>query len=176
MALPNGLKLIAGGSLLDVFSKNSTGLSDNKIRPLLTEKWTGTWAVSYLFNKLNLNVDYTGNIYGSMILPRLGVTDPRREFSPVWSLQNVQFTYTGDKRYEIYAGIKNLLNWTPGKNDPFLIARSRDPFDKNVQFSQDGNVIATPENPYALTFDPSFVYAPNQGIRGFLGMRLNLNK
>ena len=176
MAMPNGLKIITGGSLLNVFSRNNTGLPGNKIRPLLTEKWTGTWSVSYLINKLNLNVDYTGNIYGSMLLPRLGATDPRSEFSPVWSLQNIQFTYSGNKRYEFYAGIKNLLNWTPGKNDPFLIARSRDPFDKNVQFSPEGNVIATSENPYALTFDPSFVYAPNQGIRGFFGMRLNINK
>ena len=37
-----------------------------------------------------------------------------------------------------------------------------------------GNVLATPTNPYALTFDPSYVYAPNQGIRGFLGIRYTI--
>jgi outer membrane receptor for ferrienterochelin and colicins len=27
----------------------------------------------------------------------------------------------------------------------------------------------TPDNPYALTFDPGYVYGPNQGVRSFLG-------
>lgn len=172
IALPGGLKVLAGGSLLDVFSKNK--IENDKKRQLLTEKWTGTWSVSYQVKKLNLGIDYTGNIYGPMRLPRLGETDPRSEFSPVWSLQNVQLTFNGNKKYEIYAGVKNLLNWTPGRRDPFLIARSHDPFDKNVQFDASGNVVATVDNPYALTFDPSFVYAPNQGIRGFLGVRMNI--
>ena len=35
----------------------------------------------------------------------------------------------------------------------------------------DGVIIATPNNPNALSFDPSYVYAANQGIRGFLGFR-----
>jgi len=36
--------------------------------------------------------------------------------------------------------------------------------------------MVTPGNPYALTFDPTYVYGPNQGIRGFLGIRWRLNK
>ncbi|WP_026899314.1 TonB-dependent receptor [Daejeonella oryzae] len=166
--LINGLKILAGGTLMDVFSKNEI-----KSRPVLTEKWSGTWAISYKIPKINIGLDYTGNIYGPMRLPKLSSSDPRSESSPVWSIQNIQLTFSGDKRYEIYGGIKNLLNWTPGKKDPFLIARSRDPFDKNVQYDTDGKVIATADNPYALTFDPSFVYAPNQGMRGFLGVRVN---
>ena len=172
MVFTNGLKVIAGGSLLDVFSKNETILQ--KIRPMLTEKWTGTWGISYKLEKLNLGLDYTGNIYGPMQLPRLSTSDPRSGFSPVWSLQNIQFTYSGLKEIEIYGGVKNLLNWTPGRSEPFLIARSGDPFDKNVQTDGSGNVIPTPSNPYALTFDPSYVYAPNQGVRGFLGVRLTI--
>ena len=35
-----------------------------------------------------------------------------------------------------------------------------------------GQVISTPNNPYALSFDPTYMYAPNQGIRGFLGVRV----
>ncbi len=34
--------------------------------------------------------------------------------------------------------IKNLLNWTPNKGNPFIIARANDPFDKNVQFDANG--------------------------------------
>ena len=175
LVLPNGLMVLAGGSLLDVFSHNEqTGGQTVQTRPLLTEKWTGTWSVSYPVKKINLTIDYTGNIYGPMQLPRLGPNDPRSAVSPVWSLQNIQLTYKGKNMYEIYGGIKNLLNWTPGKNQPFLIARSRDPFDRSVQYDAEGTVLATPDNPYALKFDPSFVYAPNQGMRGFLGVRVNL--
>ena len=172
MVFTNGLKVLAGGSLLDVFSRKESVLQ--KTRPMLTEKWTGTWGISYTLEKWKLGLDYTGNIYGPMRLPRLGISDPRSGLSPVWSLQNIQFTYAGLKGVEIYGGVKNFLNWTPGKSEPFLIARSNDPFDKNVETDGSGNVIPTPSNPYALTFDPGYVYAPNQGIRSFLGIRLTI--
>ena len=106
-----------------------------------------------------------------MRLPLLGELDPRQEFSPTWSIQNIQFTYKGIKDFEVYGGIKNLLDWTPNRGNPFIIARAHDPFDREVEFDQNGNVMATPDNPYALTFDPSYVYGPNQGIRGFFGVR-----
>jgi outer membrane receptor for ferrienterochelin and colicins len=110
-----------------------------------------------------------------MRLPVLGANDPRSEMSPWWSIQNIQFVYNGFKKIELYWGIKNLLNWTPNKGNPFIIARSHDPFDKKVIFGVDGQAIATVENPYGLTFDPNYVFAPNQGIRFFLGVRITLN-
>jgi len=134
----------------------------------------GTWALSYKFYKFNTWIDYTGNIYGSMRLPLLGESDPRPEYSPTWSIQNIQITYGGFENFEIYGGVKNLLNWTPTKSTPFLIARADDPFDQEVVFDGAGNAVATPNNPYALTFDPSYMYAPNQGIRGFMGIRFTL--
>jgi outer membrane receptor for ferrienterochelin and colicins len=90
----------------------------------------------------------------------------------VWSLQNLQVTKWISGKVELYGGIKNLFNWTPVKGNPFLIARAHDPFDKRVDFDGTGNVLQTPENPYALTFDPSYVFAPNQGRRFFAGLRL----
>lgn len=103
-----------------------------------------------------------------MRLPLLSEDDPRAPISPIWSLQNIQMTKKFSNGLEIYGGIKNLLNFTPPANS---IARSSDPFDKNVSFDSQGKVLATPDNPYRLTFDPSYVFAPNQGIRGFLGIR-----
>lgn len=88
---------------------------------------------------------------------------------------NIQFTYDGFKQFELYAGVKNLLNWTPDRGNPFIISRTDDPFNKNVSFDANGQVIATPDNPYALIFDPSYVYAPIQGVRTFLGIRFKLN-
>lgn len=145
-----------------------------KKEPVLTEKWMGTWSLSYQFKKMDLTLDYTGNLYGPMRLPLLGELDPRPEYSPWWSIQNIQLSYTGFKNIEIYGGVKNLLDWTPAKHTPFLIARSSDPFDKEVVFDENGQVVPTPDNPYALTFDPSYIYASNQGIRGFIGVRLTL--
>lgn len=170
MVFNNGLKLIVGATYMDV-SKTENGI---KTRQILTEKFTGTWAISYRINKLFLDVDYTGNLYGPMRLPTLGDLDPRKDYSPTWSIQNIQFTFNKFKNIEIYAGIKNLLNWTPNKGNPFIIARAHDPFDKNVEYDTNGTIQATPENPYALSFDPGYVYGPNQGIRGFFGLRYTL--
>ena len=155
--------------------ENTISEHNTKTQQMLTEKITGTWAASYKIKPLKLNIDYTGNFYGPMSFPTLGELDPRKNKSPWWSIQNIQFTFEGLKNVDIYFGVKNLLNWTPNKGNPFLIARTNDPFDKNVVFDQQGQVVATPENPYALTFDPTYMYAPNQGIRGFLGVRLKLN-
>ena len=182
MVFKNGLKFILGATYMDV-AKTENGI---KTRQMLTERFTGTWSVSYRIPKFFLDIDYTGNVYGPMRLPTLGITDPRKEYSPTWSIQNIQFTYNKLKNIEIYLGIKNLLNWTPNKGNPFIIARANDPFDKNVQISDgttiglngqvvpQGQVVATAENPYALTFDPGYVYGPNQGIRSFIGLRYNL--
>jgi outer membrane receptor for ferrienterochelin and colicins len=170
VAFKNGFKILAGGTLMDV-SQTENGIST---RQAFTERYTAVWNVGYTIKKIDVSFDYTGNLYGPMRLPLLSPLDPRPEFSPAWSIQNIQLTKKFKNGLEIYGGIKNFLNWTPNKGVPFIIARSRDPFDKEVTFNNEGQVIATPKNPYALTFDPTYVYAPNQGARGFLGIRLNL--
>ncbi|WP_406685442.1 TonB-dependent receptor [Seonamhaeicola sp. MEBiC1930] len=169
--LGSGINASVGATFQEV-SQNENGI---KTRQILTERFTGVWSVSYKHYPTNLTVDYTGNVYGPMRLPTLGDLDPRSEYSPTWSIQNIQFTFTGLTNLELYAGVKNLLNWTPNKGNPFIIARANDPFDKNVDFDPNGNVIATADNPYALTFDPSYVYAPNQERRLFFGLRFTLN-
>ncbi len=165
VAFNNGLKIMAGGTLME------NTLTENGItqQQILTENFTGVWAISYKIKSLNLGFDYTGNLYSPMRLPLLGVNDPRKPFSPWWSIQNIQFTYNGFKKFEIYGGVKNILNWTPNRGNPFIIARTNDPFDKIIQRDANGKVL---ENP--LTFDPNYVYAPNQGARGFLGLRYNI--
>ena len=163
----NGLKIIGGVTLMkNTLTKN--GITEQQI---LTENFTGVWAVSYKIKKAKLSIDYTGNVYSPMRLPLLGDTDPRKPNSPWWSIQNIQLTFDGFKIFQMYGGLKNILNWTPNKGNPFLIARTNDPFDKDVQFGTNGKVIATANNPYGLTFDPTYMYAPNQGARVFVGIR-----
>lgn len=167
MVFANGLRFLVGATWLDV-SNTENGVTEQQI---LTESFTGTWNLSYTFRSLDLTVDYTGNLYGPMRLPLLGDLDPRQEFSPTWSIQNIQFTYKGWEGFEVYGGVKNLLDWTPNRGNPFIIARANDPFDENVVFDANGNAVATADNPFALTFDANYVYGPNQGIRGFFGLR-----
>ncbi|MBO0331100.1 TonB-dependent receptor [[Muricauda] lutisoli] len=167
IAFPSSFKIMVGATWQDV-SSTENGVTQQQI---LTESITATWNLSYTFHSLKLTADYTGNLYGPMRLPLLGDMDPRSEYSPTWSIQNIQFTFKGLNNFEVYGGVKNLLDWTPNRGNPFIIARANDPFDKEVTFDNSGNAVATPNNPYALTFDPSYVYGPNQGIRGFFGLR-----
>lgn len=171
LTLTSGWKMMVGATLME----NTLTENGKKNKQLLTENFSATWGITYQIPKWKLNVDYTGNLYSPMRLPLASDLDPRSPKSPWWSIQNIQFTYVGFKHWEIYGGIKNLLNWTPAKSTSFLIARSEDPFDKNVQLDANGQVIPTADNPYGLKFDPSYVYAPNQGIRGFLGVRFKFN-
>ena len=69
---------------------------------------------------------------------------------------------------DLVAKLKKSIS--SGEEDPILHQ-----FRTNgVEFDENGQVIPTPENPNALTFDPSYVYAPNQGIRGFIGVRYSI--
>jgi outer membrane receptor for ferrienterochelin and colicins len=167
VAWANGLTMTGGATLMDV-SLEEDGI---RTRQLLTERFSGVWSVGYKFFKTGLKVDYTGNVYSPMRLPLLGALDDRDPYSSWFSIQNIQLTKTFGDKWEIYGGVKNLLNFTPPANS---IARAFDPFDRGVEFGADGAVIPTPENPNALTFDPTYVFAPNQGIRGFLGVRFTI--
>lgn len=172
----NRFKALIGLTLQDVMRSEKVNGKMIKSSPLLIENWSGTWLLSYSFPMSGFSIDYTGNVYGPMKLPLISDEDPRRAYSPVWSIQNIQVTKRFGKQWELYGGVKNLLDWTPAKNNPFIIARTNDPFDKNVQYDNDGSVKKTADNPYGLTFDPTYVYAPNQGIRGFLGLRFTLQQ
>ena len=171
IAFPSSFKIMFGATLQDV-SNTENGITK---RQILTESYSANWGLSYTIRTWDLTFDYTGNLYGPMRLPTLGDLDPRRDFSPTWSIQNIQFTYNGIRDFELYAGVKNLLNWTPNNGNPFIIARANDPFDKEVTFDANGNAVSTANNPNALTFDPTYVYGPNQGIRSFVGLRYTLN-
>lgn len=165
-----GLSVNLGGTLMDVSSIED----GERIRQEFQERYSITWTAGYDFSRVGLKLEYTGFVYGPMVLPLLSDLDPRPDMSKPYSIQNIQITKVFKNGLEIYGGIKNLFNWTPNKHAPFLISRADDPFDKNVQYNNDGSVMATPDNPYALVFDPNYVWAANQGIRGFLGIRYTL--
>ena len=175
----DGYAVSRGGSLnLDILSTSGavlrlgvtwqdvyTSEDGERRQQLLTESFSGVWNISLPFRR-DWQLDYTGNVYGPMPLPLLGPLDPRPGESPWFSIQNLQVRRTLG-RTTLYGGIKNLLNFTPPANS---IARPFDPFDREVTFAADGSVVPTPDNPHALTFDPTYVFAANQGIRVFFGL------
>jgi outer membrane receptor for ferrienterochelin and colicins len=161
-AFKNRLKIIAGITLMDVFTKeeDQNGVAE-KQQQLFAPKFSGNYAVSYTFPKWKLAVDLTGKVFGPQRLPVVP-NDFRPEYSPWFTLANLQLTQRIGKKVEIYGGVKNLLNFMP--NDPIL--RPEDPFDKRVN-----DVV---NNPNGYTFDPSYNYAPLSGRRAFLGVRVNI--
>jgi outer membrane receptor for ferrienterochelin and colicins len=152
----NGLAINAGATLMEV----SVTENNVKRKQLLTESFSGVWSISYKFSN-NFSIDYTGNLYGPMRLPLLGENDPRDEYSPWFSIQNIQLSKKFSNSWEIYGGVKNLLNFTPAANS---INSANNPFDVGVD---------TETNP-ERAFDPSYVYTSNQGIRAFAGLRYTL--
>jgi len=157
-AIGNGLKIISGITLMDVFQvqKNEATGMETKIPQLQAPRFSGTFTISQSLAKAKTTIDITGRVNGPMHLPVVA-DDYRPDMSPWYALINVQFTRTVTDQLEIYLGAKNILNFIP--KDPLL--RPFDPFDKWV----------TINNPYGYTFDTAYNYAPIQGLRMQLGVR-----
>lgn len=145
---------------MDVYSvENKSGLHQKETQ-LNAPKWSGNFVVSYSL-PFGFSVDFTGKWDGPMRLP-VFPNDYRPEYSPWFCIANLQVTQKFGNGMELYGGVKNLFNFIP--DDPIM--RPFDPFNKFVN-----DPIS---NPYGYTFDPSYNYAPLQGMRGFLGLRYQL--
>jgi outer membrane receptor for ferrienterochelin and colicins len=151
------LKLNIGITWMNVFKteKDSNNIYQKSVQ-IHAPKFSSTFQLSYTLRKINLTIDYTGQLYSPMRLPVLP-NDFRPEFSPWFSIQNVQLTKKLKNNWQIYLGVKNVFNFMP--QNPIM--RAFDPFDKRVNEN----------NPNAYTFDPSYNYAPLQGRRVVLGIR-----
>ena len=163
-----GLRVNLGATYIDTFAEENS----IKTIPYLTERFQGVWKVEKKWITNDIILDFTGTITGALKLPTLSNLDPRPSYSDPFSILNIQLTKIWNNSVESYGGIKNILNFTPPRNS---IARSFDPFDRQVAFDSTGNALPTPDNPYALTFDPTYVYTSNQGIRFFFGLRWKYN-
>ena len=154
------LKILAGITYMNVYSIEERLNMPRKNIQLNAPEWSGNFVVSYAL-PYRFSIDFTGKWDGPMRLPVLP-NDYRPEYSPWFCIANLQLSKKFSYGMEIYGGVKNLFNFLP--DDPIM--RPFDPFNKYV------NDPVTNPNGYA--FDPSYNYAPLQGIRGFLGIRYNL--
>lgn len=149
----NGLKIVVGTTVMDVFTREN----NISIKQVQTPHLTSNWSASYSLRQWTF--DLTGSTTSPMRLPILP-NDFRNAYSPWFSIVNFQIKKTIKVGLEVYGGVKNILNFLP-KNP---IMRPFDPFDKRISI----------DNPYNYTFDTNYNYAPMQGIRGYLGIRYNL--
>jgi outer membrane receptor for ferrienterochelin and colicins len=137
---------------MDVYQMEKNNQQEwTKNKQLFAPKVSGTYSISYAVDKAGLSFDLTGRLNGPMKLP-LGnrAVDLRPEYSPWFTIVNFQVTKTTVNGFELYGGVKNILNFIP--KDPLL----------------------EPQNPFGVNFDTSYNYASIQGIKGFLGVRYTI--
>jgi len=167
----NGLKINAGVTLMDVYQIDKDSL-DKKIKTtqLFAPKVSATFAVSYTIPAIKLAVDLTGRLNGPMYLPVVP-NDFRPATSPFYGIINLQLSKSFKQQFELYGGVKNLLNFLP--KNPLL--HPDDPFNKQggKYFDLDGKPRAD-TNPMGYTFDPSYNYAPMQRAKVFIGVRFQV--
>lgn len=143
---------------MDVFSLNENQEKTVQIR---APKWSGVLLASYTHPPSQITLDLSGNWYGPQRLP-IVPNDFRPAYSPWFAILNFQVSKKFRSGFDLFGGVKNLLHFVP----QYPILRPFDPFDRLVDDPLN--------NPFGYTFDPSYNYAPLQGIRGFLGMRFTL--
>jgi outer membrane receptor for ferrienterochelin and colicins len=162
-----GISFRGGITFIDAKIKRSQNTEPE--RPLHTEKGNAHFALTWISPMKKWEVNYNGTVVSPMILPLASDLDPRPSNSPWWSIQNIHLRYHFTPKGSVFLGIQNLWDWTPSRNT-FIISRPYDPFDKQVQYDAQGSIISTPDNPHAMGFDASYVYAPNQGRRIMFGI------
>ena len=167
----NGLKVIAGITLMDVYEVEKDVYGKRLKTPqLFAPAFSGTFAVSYGLSKQKLTFDLTGRVNGPMFLPVVP-GDFRDAKSPLYGIVNFQITHLFKDKFEVYGGVKNLLNFLP----KYPLLHPDDPFNKpgGKYFDTNGN--PRPDtNPYNYIFDTSYNYAPMQGAKLYAGIRYQL--
>lgn len=166
LTLRNGFSASAAITYMDVFAVEE----DIKTRQVYAPKWSGTYNARYMWRRAKLSFDLTGKWTGPMRLPTVP-NDFRPEFSPLFNLLNFQATKNWGRGIETYLSVKNLLNFIP--QNPIL--HPDDPFDRpgGKYWNTDGTPNAI-TNPNGFTFDPSYNYAPMQGIKLMVGFRCTI--
>ena len=142
-----------GGTFQDVFemAEGKEGVFEKEPQ-IFAPKFSGTFNIGYKIRKWNLSIDYTGRVMGPQHLPTFDPPFSRPEISPWFSLQNVQFTKDLGHAFELYAGIKNILNYTQA------------------------SPLIDPANPFSDYFDTVYAYGPLQVRRFYGGIRWSLRK
>ncbi|MDX9905713.1 MAG: TonB-dependent receptor [Bacteroidales bacterium] len=118
----------------------------------LVNKYKGLLSVSYATNLRKWQFDVTGQLNGYSRIPStelLPVEYRRPDYSPVYTILNAQVTKFY-KKWEIYLGGENLLNYT--QHHPIIAA----------------------DDPFGPYFDASNIWGPVSGVKIYAGVRFLL--
>ena len=123
-------------------------------RQLFSPTYTGVASFTYAvpLSGPGLSLDYTGTVTGPMRLPEYEAPFERPDRSRTYSTHNAQATLTLDGGMQVYAAVKNLLDFTQG------------------------SPLVDPGNPFGDRFDTAYVWGPIQGRRFLLGARFGLSR
>lgn len=112
----------------------------------------GVLSATYNARRVPVRLDYTGSITGPMRLPAYDEPFARAERSPTYTLHNVQASWRTGAGAEIYASVKNVLDY--------------------VQPS----ALVDPGDPFGDAFDTAYVYGPLRGRHLMVGFRYGLGR
>ena len=148
------MRLRMGVTFMDVFEK-SEDVDGNVIREdqVFAPKFSGTFGLTYSWKKAGMEFNWIGKVMGKQKLPTFTDEFARPDISPWYTVQHVQITKNFKKAgLDVYAGVKNLFNYT--QPSPLI----------------------DPGNPYGDNFDTSYAFGPLQVRRFFVGLRWQLDR
>lgn len=149
------LRIKLGATYMDVYEETTNPVTGEKerIAQVFAPEFSGVFGVRTEWSKWGISIDYTGKVLGPQRLPSTPAGFDKPSYSDWFTLQNVQFTKTMKKNnVEIFAGVKNIFNYT-----------------------QDSPLI-DPQNPFGDSFDTAFAYGPLQVRRFFFGIRYGIKR
>lgn len=141
-----------GGTLQDVYQVNTDedGIavkSQQEFAPV----FAGTYALKWEVGNSGYSLALTGRVVGPQKLPEYDPPYERETISPWYTLHHLQVTKAFSEHVEVYAGVKNLLNYT--QPSPLI----------------------NPEDPFSDSFDTAYAYGPLQTRRLIVGLRFDLH-
>ena len=151
--------LTLGFNCTYAFTFELDGDGDDIDVPTHAPPFTANFYVGYTVAKPQITFDLTANLISPMLLATVP-NDFRPSQSPWFSIMNIQVTKKFKKGFELFAGVKNLLNFV--QRDPIL--RPFDPFNRTVAIN----------NPNHYFFDTTYAYSTIEGVKGFIGFRYTL--
>jgi DNA-binding SARP family transcriptional activator len=141
-------RLDEGLTRQDVFYEHA-GVREEE---LFAAAFKGVWSATYTLTGPRIALDYTGTVVGPMRLPAYDAPFERATRSETYSVHNLMATWRGTRGFEVYAGIRNLLDYTQP------------------------SPIVDPANPFGDSFDTAWVYGPLVGRSLVVGARYGLGR
>jgi outer membrane receptor for ferrienterochelin and colicins len=132
-----------GITVQDVFYEDG----GERAREMFAPDFRGTWSASYTLERAGLTLDYAGQLVGPMRLPEYDAPFERPTRSTTYSLHNFMATLRTARGMEVYAGVRNMLDFTQP------------------------SPIVDPADPFGDHFDTAWVYGPVYGRSVVFGGR-----